>query len=385
MKVSTPRLKSCGNCSRYECKVAWSGGTWTLWYEVEKSFQDYLSPLADAALLAFLVPAMCLGEDIEIEGQVSERLLWNCRETIQPLLRAAMPELTSVQIFSGDATRACRASHEVTGTGFSGGVDSFFTLHEFFFRKRDDDARIKSLLFVDTGQHGVESLLFERRLARIRDFCIGVNLPLVAVRSNIDQFYDMTTPSSWNFAQTHSMRNATVAHILGNRISRFLYSSGVNFSNVFIGRTTDTAYQDPALVPLFSSNLVEFASVGGWASRVEKTIAVSDIAAAQTFLDVCVRSDYEGEFVNCGKCKKCIKTLATLDLGGHLNEFAHVFDIQKWRKDRSRMLSIVLASDDIFFREIVDFAEARGWIFPKSSRIFSKARRAKRAVGSILR
>ncbi|MEM9246786.1 MAG: hypothetical protein AAGA67_13760, partial [Cyanobacteria bacterium P01_F01_bin.153] len=52
---------------------------------------DLVSDRADGALAALLFPAMARGEDIHIEGTLSERLYYNLSGRCQALLRSLDP------------------------------------------------------------------------------------------------------------------------------------------------------------------------------------------------------------------------------------------------------------------------------------------------------
>ena len=65
------------------------------------------------------------------------------------------------------------------------------------------------------------------------------------------------------------------------------------------------------------------------ADRVEKTRELADYDIAHRYLHVCMAEPY-----NCGICKKCRRTLLTLDLIDKLDSFRGVFNIDYYNKNK---------------------------------------------------
>ena len=179
--------------------------------------------------------------------------------------------------------------------------------------------RITHLLFNDVGSHGpnadpVSASLFAQRTPSIAEVALGLGVPLIRVCSNTDFFYTTL------FAQTHTLRNASVALALQGRASGFLYGSGFPYESISVKPTKDTAYFDPILLPLLSTESLVCTSAGAAYSRAEKTRLICDSKLAQQHLDVCVVS-----FPNCSGCWKCARTLLTLDVLGQVEAFSSSF------------------------------------------------------------
>ena len=103
-----------------------------LWFSVPNKYSEYLTDdRYDAFLVGMLYPAMMYGEDIEIRGSVSERLLFNINTYVLALLNAYSPLTKTIKINVHDSTADKLGGVEV-GTGFSGGVDSFCTIYDHY-------------------------------------------------------------------------------------------------------------------------------------------------------------------------------------------------------------------------------------------------------------
>jgi hypothetical protein len=103
-------------------------------------------------------------------------------------------------------------------------------------------------------------------------------------------------------------------------------------------------------------------------NRVEKTIQIIDYPPVKDFLNVCVNINRSDEN-NCSICKKCCRTLLTLEAAGHLDDFSRVFEIDAYMKVRTQYLAELIATKnaDPFARYIVDYHTQSGLPFPPLS------------------
>lgn len=360
MHIATPELVRRGDVLEYSARVDRSAGAAHLWYRVEQRFADLLTTSSDAALVALLIPAMAAGEDIQVDGEISERLYRSVAGPYQELLQAVIPSLHRVAVHPA-RFRPPGPRPPGVATGFSGGIDSFCVLADHYYADGPADHRVTHLLFNNVGSHGVDGQkLFQERRARAASAAAEVGLPLVVVDSNVDAFYG--TPLG--FQQTHTPRNASVALLLQGGIGRFLYASTYAQMDAFVGPTYDMSYSDTVALPLLATESLETVSTGGEHSRVEKTLRVSDLPSSYRALDVCARGDAAG---NCSACAKCMRTLLTLEIAGVVERYASAFDLAVYRRERDRYCGTVLRSKAPLNREIVRFAAERGYRFPMSA------------------
>ena len=183
------------------------------------------------------------------------------------------------------------------------------------------------------------------------------------MNSNLDAFYGRRL----SFQQTHTLRNASVALLLQRGLSSWLYASTFPDQNAFVGPAPDLAYSDSVTLPLLSTETLHTALVGGCYSRVEKTQRIADVQDSFDSLDVCVSPYHDGIPTNCSACFKCLRTLATLEIGGMLDRYARVFDRARYRRLRDGYLAGLPTSDDPLAKEIVLFAEQRLFALPVNS------------------
>ena len=232
MKIGAPALLARDGTREYRAHVAWSKGSHTLWYRVEERLADLLTTSSDAALVALLIPAMAAGEDIHLDGEVSERLYHSLAGPYQDLLRAVIPPLHRIAIHAS-GFQAPRARPAAVATGLSCGIDSYCLLLDHFFAEDPVGGKVTHLLFNNVGSHGKDGeRVFRQRLARVAPVAARIGLPLVAVDSNLDEFYG----AGLSFIQTHTPRNASVALLLQGGIAVAL-CGGVSNGTMFVGPT----------------------------------------------------------------------------------------------------------------------------------------------------
>ncbi len=364
MKIGRPVLSAQDNQIRYVVPVESSAGARSLWFSIDRAYADLLSDRADAALVALLIPAMKLGEEIIVEGTVSPRLLYHL-DQVQLIRRIILPELHQVRIYADDVRAADTHGHGVAA-GFSGGVDSFCLLADYHYGNPPTGYRLTHLLYNDVGAHGrYADVLYPAQLANTQQTAEHIGLPLVAVRSNLDTFYAGVT-----FLRSHPLRNASVALLLQNGLQRFLYASGFAYANVMGQQIAPPEDDGFFCLPLLCTETLNLNVVGSQYTRVEKIQRIAELPASYTTLDLCfnVRKTVLGggsiTTRNCSACGKCLRALLTMEIAGCLERYSAVFDLSIYRKKRDRYITELLSSPYYLDREVVNFARARGFAFP---------------------
>lgn len=378
--TGTPTTSSSG-----EGRVTWAvnvnGSTASqLWFSAPAEHEGLLSERADAALLGLLLPAMRSGKDLHVAGTVTDELLHSVNGPVQSWVRAVLPMYSAITVTAQDsAPPALRP--EGVATGFSAGIDSYSALDDYLLRPDvPASMRVTHLLFNDVGSHqGDNTSLALARLASIRSMTSSLDAPLVDIRSNLnDHFEGIGTNTA--FMNTHTIRNASVAQLLGGGLGTWYYASAVAYRDVRVCASGDMAVSDVVGLPLLSTAALSLVSVGSERTRVEKTLQVCRIDSAREFLDVCIDGDPTRDR-NCSRCWKCLRTLLTLDVAGELDAFCPArFDRDVYLAHREDHMAAVLSADDPLNREIVDYAATVGFAWPGSARRAAAARRARRAA-----
>ncbi|MDQ0613771.1 hypothetical protein QF046_001412 [Microbacterium sp. W4I4] len=379
METSPPRRDEIDGRVRVTTDV---GGRAPLWFSVDELFGDLVSDRADHVLIALLMPAMKEGLDLHVGGTVSDSLLHYANADLQRLLRMEHPDLSVIQV-TADAPVAPAPRAAGVATGFSGGVDSFSSLAEYLW---GDDVpqslRVTHLLNNNVGAHGHGSIadeLWHRRrepLARIAD---ELGLPFVTVDSNLDEHYPRI-----GFIESVTMRNAAVPHLLGAGIGHLHLASAIPFPYVRVDDTGEIARIDTMLVPLLSTAAVTIASANSGLTRVQKTLSLIGRPESQ-HLDVCTDGD-PARTRNCSACSKCMRTMLTFEIAGHLQEYCPgTFSYERYAERRDAFVAKVLSSDDPYHREIRAYATEVGWQWDAADRRRAALEAARTAASRAIR
>jgi len=358
MEISPPELSYLDDKVVVSARFTCRGEENTLWFKFDKEFADYaVLEKSDAFLVSLLPLAMQVHEDIRLDHPVSEEIYYNVTEYLIPLISLAMPEMGRVRVVHNGFSDIARMGMDgVVGTGFSCGIDSFFTLAEHARPDIPSSHRITHCVFMDVGSHGVlgseaEQLRFKRRLDITRTCATEFGMKFVVIESNLSQFIQDA------YVKTHTLRNAAAVLVLEKLFRIYYYSSSVSFENLHV-KDKDIGHSDPMVLSYLSTNHLRFVSSGVQFNRTEKTEIVSRFEPSYRYLNVCTIT---GD--NCSVCDKCLRTMLILDMWGKLELYAGVFDLDKYRREKRRYICHLLAtrSRDVFSRERCDLMKRVGY------------------------
>lgn len=372
MKLGRVELIERGREVQLRTTVETKGQKRPLWYAVERRYGDYLTPeRLDPFVVGLLIPAMMAGEDIHVEGPLSEKLYWNLKHYYMRIMGATDPAFSPVRIFPAELARDPLSPPPAgVATGFSGGIDSFCVLADHFFADVPAGYKITHLIYNNVGVHRQAGYkLFMERYQRLAPCAEEMGLPFISINSNLDDFYQI------NFGQTHTPRNVSAALILQKLLGKYLYASGLRFEDCFVGPCQDPAYTDPFTLHLLSTESTECISAGGQYSRIEKTAKVAELEPSYRYLEVCFDRTNKYGAGNCSVCQKCARTLLTLEILGKAHLYEKAFSLEKYRSIRRHFMGKVLASRHPVLQEIHRLAKARGFAFPPDVHIVGVSRR----------
>jgi hypothetical protein len=307
----------------------------SLWFSVPVAQGDWISPRLDGAMLAMLIPAMRRREPLHLDGLVTDELYVNARGELQELLTALDPTLSRIEITVSGTVPSPEQSPNIT-TAFSGGIDSFSAIGDFFLSEQVPVShRVTHLVFFNVGSHGPGGeKLFRERFLRLSLSASRLGLPFVSVNSNMDQWYEKAD----DFPKTHVIRSAATIQVLQQGVGHHLHASTYHQRDMAV-LPSDPYYSSRAeshLLPKLSSVTCRVESVGASRSRVDRVRFVSTLKESHVSLDVCTSPLVAG---NCSKCVKCQETMLTLDLIGSLDLYSEVFDVVRFNRKRGIILA----------------------------------------------
>lgn len=357
----------------------------TLHFSVPAVHADLLSDRADAALLGLLLPAMRTGRDLHVGGVVTDELLYNANGPVQAWVRSVLPMYNSIRVSAESQEPVAAERPAGVATGFSAGVDSFSVLGDYLFNTSlPSHMRVTHLLFNNVGSHSSGDDLAASRLEVVRNLSTNWDVPIVDVSSNLNEHFSGIGPNT-AFMNTHTVRNAAVAHALSRGLGTWYYASGYAFQDVHGGPSETTATSDVISLPLLSTASLRLTSVGSERTRVGKTLQVAQMESAKAGLDVCIDGD-ASRLRNCSRCWKCQQTMVTLDLAGELEAFCpDRFNLDIYARHRSDYMATILSRGHPHDREIIEYAESVNFAWPRRSRRAAAIKRAQAATREAVR
>ena len=343
-----------------------------LWISIPSQYEGWLSDdVYDAFLLASLYPAMYYNEDIEIQGKVSPRLMFNVRNYIRNAIVAYREEMHMINVRTlGTAIPIQKEKH--IATGFSGGVDSFTTIIDRLENEEDESRRIDTFIFHNIGSHGGGKKgareLFHNRYDLLKDFPIEKGLPFVKMDSNLYDFWR----DEWEYYARSiadgfaclSIQRGLHYYYLSGEFS-YLQHMDMHFDKMTCNIDEMTELY---IYNLMSTERMEIILEGAQYTRIEKVKKVAEYEPAYRYLNVCVKWGFEKENAeNCSRCLKCARTLKELDVIGKLDRFNRVFDVEWYKRNKKKLWIRYLAGQDDWDpckKVLLDYAKKSGYPFP---------------------
>ncbi|MDD3153312.1 MAG: hypothetical protein PHS41_00475 [Victivallaceae bacterium] len=371
--VGVPQGKISNGRFIYNARISCSGKIpldaihGNLHFSIPEAYADYAaSESSDCFMLALLYFAMRRGEDLHLEGAVNKTLLEQINSDVIPLLVAYRDKLQPIRV-TAETKRHFPIGKNV-GTGFSGGVDSFYSVKKHL----SDEEPLDTLFFFDVGTHGqgrTEEELRQTRTkfrARFAAFAPApqmLNLPYIPIDGNMPSFL----PD--NILAEITLMNAASIYFVSGRIHRyFMASAGFTYDRLFdyyqksnASTHIDMSLIDPILTPLLSTSEVKLIADGTALGRIAKIDFISDFPAAQKFLNVCNSTATVER--NCSHCLKCRRTMTDLEILEKLDDFHESFDVEYYRKEcRKRDFAMLMhpTAGDQFSRLSYAYAAAHG-------------------------
>jgi hypothetical protein len=326
------------NSTIAQADIEYAGKQEKIWYAVDNKYGKYLTyEKLDGFLLGMLPLAMATREDITLRGSISEKLYNNLNELMK-IYHLAMHEFNPINVtpdsLCNDESYSCE---DKIGTAFTGGIDSFFTIYQHMFMENiPPQEKITHLLFSNVGGHyrlwkSINSReIFNSRYELLKAFPEEHGIDFIKIDSNLSEI--IQDKARFNFS--YSLLYLSCALMLQKLFGKYYYSSGVQLKYANLDDPiADIAHVDLATVHLMSTETTQIVLTGTDFSRVEKTKQLAENGLARHRLNVCAHPLEDG--TNCSMCRKCCRTLLTLELLGYLNEYKDVFDLEKWAQKRN--------------------------------------------------
>ena len=354
-----------------------------IYYSVKQEYGKYLAyEVSDAFVVGCLLPAALYGEDIVVEGVMSEKLHYNLSHTISYLL-ANIFKKEKIKIHVNNLTCKSYGAAGV-GCGCSLGVDSFSAMLQhienvssdkrYTNRLMNKSYAISHLTYFNVGAMGYMDLAkakesYEKDLKMVQEFAKEVDLPVLCLESNFSILY-----KDFDFDASGDIRNFSAVLALQKLFGKYLYGSGYPVTNFKFDKN-QTGYYEFLLAPLISTESTEIVIADPDMTRIEKTKFIADNHLAQKYLYVCWKelianrwpngeiARIKDDHLNCSRCDKCKRTLLAIDLLGKLDKFEAIFDIPYWKKVKDSYIAKVISNkdDNAFYKDLVFLMKEVGY------------------------
>ena len=290
----------------FEARIG--GRVQTLWLRTDTP----VIPTADAALAACLMPAMRFGGTLSMSDPVSPRVLRMQREfqAIQCAWSLGWefgdPPLREIEVDAPTRTKEAPGADGRVAAFFSGGVDSWSTI--LAHPEITDLIFVRGIDLVPGAAH--QAGLAEEVEARLREAADALGVPLHVVETNLRELSDQL--ACWE--TYYGCAIVAVALFLAPLFERVLIAGDSDYEvQVQFGANW-------MVDQLWSTEQLEIVDDGGRFSRIERLAKIVDHPVVQRTLRVCWEN--QGGAYNCGRCRKCLMTMLSLEALGARDRIA---------------------------------------------------------------
>lgn len=275
-----------------------------IYFKIHKKYEDFIFLDASPFAAALLIPSMRKGEDLIIEGSISQQLYDGMYQAMTLLTSWDDLQLKPIKIKAQNITKDTQKSTYIASF-FSGGVDSFYT---YLKHKKTADGKLSHFILVNGYDIDLRNKkLWETTKYNVEKIAKKEQVEVIEIESNLQPLLEPIMVWDYTFVGGLS----AVALLLRNKIKKVYRPSSYNYENL-IGSN------DMVIEKYLSTEKISIIHDGAEASRIDK---VKKIAHSQLVLDtlrVCylnIKDTY-----NCGTCDKCLRTMIGLQIAGVLDK-----------------------------------------------------------------
>jgi hypothetical protein len=252
-----------------------------------------LSARSESLVCPFLMPAMALHADLEVDGALDPDFLQNLG-SFRRRASEWWPELSAGEVRS--RIEAAPAPAPDAGVFYTGGIDSSYVLQQLH-------PKLRYAVFVegfDIKLTNTEQLRFAEETLGATAAACGVEF--LVVRTNL-RAHPLSTIVRWG--KNHIGPLAAIAHALGQRV----HTMYVAASDV-----PPPHGSAPDLDASWSSGAVKIQNFSAELSRLQRAASVGQWKCVRGRLRPCLVHNPAG--LNCGACEKCVRTRMQLFVTG---------------------------------------------------------------------
>lgn len=333
---------------------------------------DSVPFLSDPVVVSLMYHLLIGGYDFKSDIPISGRLYHHLTKDLIPHFVSMNPDLVKpITLNVPVSDQKIQKKANFVGTGISCGIDSLCTIKEYL-QEETPDYKLTHLLNFKLGAHhgllhpcpeDIENKNFKDELVIANKFSKEIGFTMIVVDSNINQMAN----KFWGaipFGNVAWFRNVGAMLVMQEYFSKYIFATSyATFRDFNLDFTDGLEHNLWWSMPLLGSDYLEVVPANSSMTRIEKTEFISDFEPAYNNLSVCWLGNK-----NCGECDKCIRTLVALDFIGVLDKFKNVFDVEKYYKNRNRILRhvVLFGKRDAFFRELCKYASVHNIKMPST-------------------
>lgn len=281
----------------------------TLWFDVDEAHAPWIDSASDDAfVLACIFAAMKARCGLSIHGCVSPSLLRNLTELMRVFASWRPASYVEIDLRADEEREPNRAASPRDGaiTGFSGGLDSTFTLFRHAMKLA---GRWSRPLVGAVVVHGFdipldEASAFSRVVARCRETVTRADpgLETIVVRTNAQAFVP-----DWLDACGAAL--VAVLSLFATHAREVLVAGETTYGHLVLPDGIN-----PISDHLLGSDTFPVTHDGASFERPDKLRFLSSVPGALAGLRVCWEGKERDR--NCGRCEKCIRTILAARVAG---------------------------------------------------------------------
>ncbi len=355
--IGKPKIEKLDNRARLCSEISEKGKpSYTLWFETDARYINYLTDSADTFIVAILPYAMSNNLNISAEAKMSKKLCFQLNEILIPVLAKNSKIFGKISVSANELTEENYCSENASATGFSRGVDSFDTICSLLENGTEE---LTHLTFFNVGSHRSTANYTPEQSAELYASRLGVakksakifDMPLIDINSNLGEH--LTLP----FVKIHHYCSFAAILCMQGFFKNYYYASGYPISSFSIKKCdSGSAYYEALIASMLSTESTSFYITGLDKSRLEKIDYISKFPITYDNLNVCYYEE-----TNCGHCEKCVRTQFELMALGKLDLYKNVFDIPKFYKDKNKYMDYVLKHQNKhYYSEILKLMKKQG-------------------------
>lgn len=351
LTIGKPRIEYFDKKARIVSNIDINGFSKELYFEFDKKYSDFVVlDRVDVFVLALLHNCMFENYKIKSDFPISSRLKFQLINFYIPIISKNMSDMNLIQI-DVPTTDSRISSKGFAMTGISGGVDSFYAVLKGM--NYSDGFLLKYLFYnnISTEDFDENRIVenFKKDLIEKEKISKELGLDLIWVYSNLYSFYKH--PGIFNYY--YAAQYISAALLFNKLITVYYFASGNPAEHFSLNeaKISDGSDFDILSLKCFSTDFFTIYNVGAEAHRNDKTEFILKNKVVQRHLKTCSveqRSGgghINGDYLNCGHCNKCMRTILTIYAYGELDNYSNIYDLSYFEKDKARFVGKYLATD----------------------------------------